>query len=191
MYSSWDWRNISALKWWISQETTMSLEGPFKDVTAKANAVHPAENPTLRTAESSEKATKRNRNCQNRVGNSGHSINFYKSQAAGWYTSLVYFILCNHCSLNVFDTLYQELKVSRSGIKMQRQGQKYPFWGHAETFTFVCALWPDKTWNLWTFLWLCSEQNFWFCLEILSYAGEVISKYFWKHWNNPAQTIMT
>lgn len=127
MYSSWDWRNISALKWWISQETTMSLEGPFKDVTAKANAVHPAENPTLRTAESSEKATKRNRNCQNRVGNSGHSINFYKSQAAGWYTSLVYFILCNHCSLNVFDTLYQELKVSRSGIKMQGKGRNIHF----------------------------------------------------------------
>lgn len=74
---------------------------------------------------------------------------------------------------------------------MQRQGQKYPFWGHAETFHFLCALWPDKIWNLWTFLWLCSEKNFWFCLEILSYAGEVILKYFWKNWNNPAQTIMT
>lgn len=84
---------------------------------------------------------KRNRNCQNIVGNSGHSIKFCKSQAAGWYTSLVFFTLCNHCSLNVFDTLYDELEVSRSGVKMQRQGLKYPFWGQADAFSFFCVLW--------------------------------------------------
>lgn len=43
---SWDRRNISALKWRICKETTMFLECPIKDVTGKANAVHPAENPT-------------------------------------------------------------------------------------------------------------------------------------------------
>lgn len=190
MYSSWDWRNISALKWRISKETTMSLECPIKDVIGKANAVHPAEKPNTGNSRKHWQSHKKNRNCLSKAGNSVHSIKFYNSQAAGWYTSLV-FILCNHCSLNVFDTLYQELNVSRSGVKRQRQGQKYPFWGHAETFSFLCALWPDKTWNLWTLLWLCFEQNSWFCLEILSYAREAILKYFWKNWNNPAQTIVT
>lgn len=189
MYSSWDWRNISASKWRISKETTMSLECPLR-CDRKGKCSTSSRKPNTENSRKHWQSHKGNRNCQNIVGNSGHSIKFCNSQAAGWYTPPVFFILSSHCSLNVFDTLYQELKVSRSGVKMQRQRQKYPLRGHAETSSFLCALWPDKTWNLWTFLWLWPEQNFWFCLEILSYAREVILKYFWKNWNNPAQTMM-
>jgi len=60
----------------------------------------------------------------------------------------------------MFDTPYQELKDSVSGAKMQGQGQKYPLWGRAQIFSFPCALWLDKTWNLWTSFWFCSDQNF-------------------------------
>lgn len=184
MYSSWDWRNILALKWKISKcplSVSLKMTGDRKGKCSTSSR-----KPNTENSRKQHQSHERNRNCQNTVGNSGHSIKFYKSQAAGWYTSLVFLILCNHCSLNVFDTLHQELKVSRSGVKMQRQGQKNAFWEHGETFNFLCALWPDKIWNLWTFLWLYSEQNFWFCLEILSCAREVILKYLWKYWNNPA-----